>query len=87
MAGKEIRTILPTNTKLGFVLILWVTALILILAILFVVKFLQAGSPGWLLGSLLAAELFLFGVALALFARFFMPMKEVAEPREDEFLW
>ncbi len=87
MAGKEIRSILPTNTRLGLILIFLVTVLIIVLAVLFILHFFHDGGPNWLLGGLLAAELFLFGVALALFARFFVPMKEVAEPRDDDFLW
>jgi hypothetical protein len=41
----------------------------------------------YLLGTLLATEFLIAGVELVLFARYFIPFREVSEDREEELLW
>ncbi len=41
----------------------------------------------YILGTLLAAEFLIAGLELVLFARYFVPFREVSEDREEELLW
>ncbi len=41
----------------------------------------------YLLGTLLAFEFLTAGVEIVLFARYFVPFREVSEDREEELLW
>ncbi len=41
----------------------------------------------YLLGTLLASEFLIAGVEIVLFARYFIPFREVSEDREEELLW
>ncbi len=41
----------------------------------------------YLLGTLLAFEFLIAGVEIVLFARYFIPFREVSEDREEELLW
>ncbi len=41
----------------------------------------------YLLGTLLAFEFLIAGVEIVLFARYFVPFREVSEDREEELLW
>ncbi len=45
-----------------------------------------AGSD-YLLGTLLACEFALAGAEIVVFARYFIPFREVSEDREEELLW
>jgi len=41
----------------------------------------------YLLGTLLAFEFLFAGIELVIFARYFIPFREVSEDREEELLW
>ncbi len=41
----------------------------------------------YLLGTLLASEFLFVGIEIVLFARYFVPFREVSEDREEELLW
>ncbi len=41
----------------------------------------------YLLGTLLAFEFLIAAVEVVLFARYFIPFREVSEDREEELLW
>lgn len=41
----------------------------------------------YLMGSLLASEFLVAGVEIVLYARYFIPFREVSEDREEELLW
>ena len=41
----------------------------------------------YLLGTLLAFEFLIAGLETVLFARYFIPFREVSEDREEELLW
>ncbi len=41
----------------------------------------------YLLGTLLAFEFLIAGVEIVLFARYFIPFREVSEDRGEELLW
>ncbi len=41
----------------------------------------------YLLGTLLALEFLIAGVEIVIFARYFIPFREVSEDREEELLW
>jgi Sec-independent protein secretion pathway component TatC len=41
----------------------------------------------YLLGTLLGFEFLLAGVEVVIFARYFIPFREVSEDREEELLW
>jgi|Deesub1362B_J571_1020462.scaffolds.fasta_scaffold05681_3 hypothetical protein len=87
MATKEIHYIPPSNSPLGMWLLIADVALLVLVAVLFVVRYFTAGGPDWLLGVFLSAEFFLMGVGILIYTRFFVPYREVSEDREDELLW
>jgi hypothetical protein len=41
----------------------------------------------YLLGTLLASEFLIAAVEIVLYARYFIPFREVSEDREEELLW
>ncbi len=41
----------------------------------------------YILGTLLASEFLFAGIEIVLFARYFVPFREVSEDREEELLW
>jgi len=70
------------------------TTAVLVLALLLVgagaaFAYLLATGTGsdYLMGSLLASEFLIAGVEIVLFARYFIPFREVSEDREEELLW
>jgi hypothetical protein len=44
-------------------------------------------GSNYLLGTLLALEFLVAGIEIVLFARYFVPFREVSEDREEELLW
>ncbi len=65
-----------------------VTAILLLCAGGSFAYFLITGTGSdYLMGSLLASEFLLAGLEIVLFARYFIPFREVSEDREEELLW
>jgi hypothetical protein len=70
------------------------TIAVLILAILvlgagtaFAYLLVTGEGSDYLMGTLLASEFLFAGVEVVLFARYFIPFREVSEDREEELLW
>ena len=70
------------------------TVAVLLLAILltaagsaFAYLLITGKGSDYLLGTLLAFEFLLAGVEIILYARYFIPFREVSEDREEELLW
>ncbi len=67
--------------------IILLAAALLAMGIAFVSLLILGKGSNYLLGTLLAFEFFCAGLEVVLFARFFLPFREVAEDREEELLW
>jgi hypothetical protein len=72
----------------GAMVVIIVLAVVLIgLAAAFSYLLLSGQGNNYMLGTLLAFEFFIGGIVIIVYARFFMPFREVSEDREEELLW
>jgi hypothetical protein len=56
-------------------------------AVAFAYLLISGKGSDYLLGTLLAFEFLATGIAVVLYARCFIPFREVSEDREEELLW
>jgi len=56
-------------------------------AIVFAYLLVSGKGSNYLLGTLLSFEFLIAGINIVLFARYFIPFREVSEDREEEMLW
>ena len=56
-------------------------------AVAFAYLLISGKGSDYLLGTLLAFEFLASGIAVVLYARCFIPFREVSEDREEELLW
>lgn len=77
----------PSYSGLAMVVILVLSFALLGMAGLFAYLMISGKGGGYLLGTLLAFEFLIAGIEIVLFARCFIPFREVSEDREEELLW
>ncbi len=77
----------PSYSGLAMAAIVVLSLVLLAMAVLFAYLLLSGKGDDYLLGTLLGFELLVAGVEILLFARCFIPFREVSEDREEELLW
>jgi hypothetical protein len=77
----------PAYPKLAAFAVLILAALLLGAGAAFAYFLITGEGNDYLLGSLLASEFLIAGVEIVLYARYFIPFREVSEDREEELLW
>ncbi len=77
----------PRYPKAAVLAVLVLSLLLFVIAAGFAGLLITGKGSDYLLGTLLAAELLVAGVEIVVFARFFIPFREVSEDREEELLW
>ncbi len=77
----------PAYSKAAAAVILALSVLLLGIGAAFAYLLISGKGKGYLLGTLLAFEFLIAGIEIVLFARYFIPFREVSEDREEELLW
>jgi zinc transporter ZupT len=77
----------PSYAKAAMIAVLVLSILLLGVGAAFAYLLITGKGNDYLLGTLLAFEFLIAGAAIVLFARYFIPFREVSEDREEELLW
>jgi uncharacterized membrane protein HdeD (DUF308 family) len=77
----------PTYSKAGTPAVLILSILLIAAGAAFAYFLITGTGSDYLLGTLLAFEFLIAGVEIVIFARSFVPFREVSEDREEELLW
>ncbi|HAM49658.1 MAG TPA: hypothetical protein DCP92_02780 [Nitrospiraceae bacterium] len=77
----------PSYSGVAMAVIIVLSSALLGMAGFFAYLLIWGKGNDYLLGTLLAFELLIAGVEIVLFARCFIPFREVSEDREEELLW
>ena len=87
MSFEVLRESSPSCSVTGMLLTIILSLLLLSVGIVFAFLLITGRGNDYLLGTLLAVEFLLAGLALVLYARVFVVFREVAEDREEPLLW
>ncbi len=87
MSFEVIRERKPAYPKFAAIAVLILAILLLGAAAVFAWFLITGTGSDYLLGMLLAFEFLAAGIEVVIFARFFVPFREVSEDREEELLW
>jgi hypothetical protein len=77
----------PSYSKAAMIAVLVLAVLLLGVGAAFAYLLISGTGKDYLLGTLLALEFLIAGIEIVLFARYFIPFREVSEDREEELLW
>ncbi len=77
----------PGYPKAAVVAVLVLAVLLVGAGAAFAYLLITGSGNDYLMGTLLASEFLLAAVEIVLFARYFIPFREVSEDREEELLW
>jgi zinc transporter ZupT len=77
----------PLYPKAATIAVLVLSILLLVAGAAFAYLLLSGKGKDYLLGTLLAFEFLIAGIEVIIFARSFLPFREVSEDREEELLW
>jgi hypothetical protein len=87
MSFEIIREKKPTYPKAAMVAVLVLSILLLGTGAAFAYFLVSGQGNDYLWGTLLAVEFVIAGIDIVVFARYFVPFREVSEDREEELLW
>lgn len=77
----------PAYPKAAMIAVLVLSILLLGAGVAFAYFLVSGQGNDYLWGTLLAFEFLIAGIEIVLFARYFIPFREVSEDREEELLW
>jgi hypothetical protein len=77
----------PAYPKAAMIAVLLLSILLLGAGTVFAYFLISGQGSDYLWGTLLAFEFLIAGIEVVLFARYFVPFREVSEDREEELLW
>ncbi len=77
----------PAYSKTATIAVLILSILLLGAGVAFAYLLITGKGKDYLLATLLAFEFLIAGVEIVLFARYFIPFREISEDREEELLW
>jgi hypothetical protein len=77
----------PAYPKAAMIAVLLLSILLLGAGTVFAYFLISGQGSDYLWGTLLAFEFLIAGIEIVLFARYFVPFREVSEDREEELLW
>jgi hypothetical protein len=87
MSFEVIREKMPLYPKAAMVAVLLLSVLLLGVGAAFAYLLISGKGKDYLVGTLLAFEFLIAGIEVIIFARWFLPFREVSEDREEELLW
>jgi hypothetical protein len=82
-----IQTKRPDYPKAAVIAVLVLSILLLGAGAAFAYFLISGQGSDYVWGTLLAFEFLIAGIEIVLFARYFVPFREVSEDREEELLW
>jgi hypothetical protein len=77
----------PTYSKAATIAAFILSIMLLGAGVAFAYLLITGKGSDYVLGTLLACEFLIAGVEIVLFARYFVPFREVSEDREEDLLW
>ncbi len=77
----------PSYSKAATLAVLLLSILLVSAGVAFAYLLITGTGSDYLLGTLLAFEFLIAGIEIVIFARYFLPFREVSEDREEELLW
>ncbi len=77
----------PVYPKTAMIAVLVLSILLLGVGAAFAYLLISGKGNDYLLGTLLGFEFLIAGIEIIIFARYFLPFREVSEDREEELLW
>ena len=84
---KIIRETQPTCGTVPMLIIILLAVTLVGMSTAFVYLLLSGRGNNYLLGTILAFEFLIGGTEIIVYARYFLPFREVSEDREEELLW
>ncbi len=87
MSFEIIRKRKPAYPRVAVVAVVCLAVLLLGVGCTFAWLLLTGTGSDYVMGTLLASEFLIAGVEIVVFARYFIPFREVSEDREEELLW
>jgi hypothetical protein len=87
MSFEVIREKMPLYPKAAMIAVLLLSVLLLGVGVAFAYLLISGKGKDYLLGTLLAFEFLIAAIEIIIFARWFLPFREVSEDREEELLW
>jgi hypothetical protein len=87
MSFEIIRERNPDYPKAAVIAVLILSILLACAGTAFAYLLITGKGSDYLMGTLLAIEFLVAGLELVIFARYFIPFREVSEDREEELLW
>jgi len=61
--------------------------ILITIGVVFAYLLISDKGSDYILGTLLSLEFLIAGIEVVIFARYFIPFREVSEDREEELLW
>jgi len=87
MSFEIIREKKPSFSGIAMAVIIILSIMLFGMAAAFAYFLISGKGSDYLLGTLLAFEFLASGIAVVIYARFFIPFREVSEDRKEELLW
>jgi hypothetical protein len=87
MSFEIIREKRPVYPKTAMIAVLILSILLLGVGAAFAYLLISGKGKDYLLGTLLGFEFLIAGIEVIIFARYFLPFREVSEDRKEELLW
>ena len=87
MSYEIIREKKPDYPRSAMIAVAILSILLIVAGAAFAYFLISGRGSDYLLATLLAFEFLIAGVEIVLFARYFIPFREVSEDREEELLW
>jgi len=87
MSFEIIREKKPSYSGTAMAVIIVLSVILFGMAVAFAYFLISGKGSDYLLGTLLAFEFLVSGIIVVLYARYFIPFREVSEDRDEELLW
>ncbi len=87
MSIEVIREKRPSYSTAAMAVIIVLAVALLGMGVAFAYLLISGKGSNYLLGTLLAFEFLFAGIAVVVYARYFITFREVSEDREEELLW
>ncbi len=77
----------PTDSGGAMIAIILLSIILLAIGIVFAYLMISDRGNDYIMGTLISLEFLIAGIEVVLFAKYFIPFREVSEDREEELLW
>lgn len=87
MGFEVIKELKASYSRAASIVVSGLAILLLGISVAFAYLLISGKGSDYFLGALLAFEFLIAGIEVLLYARYFIPYREVSEDREEELLW